>query len=98
MEHTLTFNHVFKDSDDFFASIVGEVTHRMWIPLECIVDLDWDSDIGRNIFFTDCNGNEFSIRLWTIHETDDKIMVDITVFYTLPNGRLEEVEFFTPPI
>lgn len=93
MSHTLTLNHVFKDSDDFFATIVRMVMDRIYLSMECIVDVDWDSDIARNIFFTDCNDNEYSIRLWTIHETDETITVDFSLFYSLPDGSSEEVLF-----
>lgn len=91
MSQTLILNQVFKDSDDFFTTITEMVMERIHLPIECVIDVDWDSDIARNIFFTDCNDNEYTIRLWNIHETDDHILVDFSLFYTLPDGSGEEV-------
>lgn len=91
MAQTLLLNHVFQDSDDFFSTITQMVLEKIDLPVDCVDDVDWDSDIARNIFFTDCNDNEFSIRIWTIHETDDHIMVHYSLFYTLPDGSGEEI-------
>lgn len=91
MAQTLLLNQVFKDSDDFFSVITQMVIDRTQIPTDCIIEVDWESDIARNIFFTDCDDNEYSIRLWIIHETDEHILVEYSLFYTLPDGSGEEI-------
>lgn len=91
MSKTFVFNHVFKDSDDFFVNVTRSCIDELGIHIDCVTDVDWDSDIARNIFFSDCNDMEYSIRLWTIHETDDKIYVEVSVYFTLPDGSGHEV-------
>jgi hypothetical protein len=92
MSETLIFNQVFKDSDDFFFTICHEVTKRFGLPLHDQWKLDWDTDIARNIFLMDTDDQEYSIRLWNIHDDEDFIIVELSLFKELPDGTMEEME------
>jgi hypothetical protein len=40
----------------------------------------------------DTDDQEYSIRLWNIHDDEDFIIVELSLFKELPDGTMEEME------
>lgn len=91
MSYILTLNQVFKDSDDFFFTICYEVSKQFGLPMNDQWNFDWDTDISRNIFLMDSDDQEYTIRLWNIHDDEDYIVVEYTLFKELPDGSMVEL-------
>jgi hypothetical protein len=91
MSQTLILNQVFKDSDDFFFTVCDEVTKQFELPINDQWTLDWDTDIARRIFLMDSDDQEYTIRLWNIHDDENFIVVEYTLFKDLPDGSVVEL-------
>jgi hypothetical protein len=91
MSETLILNQVFKDSDDFFFTVCDEVTKQFGLPINEQWNLDWDTDIARRIFIIDSDDQEYTIRLWNIHDDENFIIVEYTLFKELPDGSVVEL-------
>jgi len=91
MSYILTLNQVFKDSNDFFFTVCSEVTKQFGLQINDQWSFDWDTDISRNIFLMDSDDQEYTIRLWNIHDDENYIIVEYTLFKELPDGSMVEL-------
>lgn len=84
----LKFENHFKDYEHFSKVVVHEsfVTQELKDELQDIQDIDWESDLGRRIFVRTSH-DEFCIRTWDIYDTEDDVVVDLTIFKEQENGE-----------
>jgi hypothetical protein len=75
----LVFENAFTCPEHFFDHLLGEVLKQQEI-YDQVLELDFESDMGRRIFFELENGEKYTIRTWNIHDTDNEVYVDYTLF------------------
>jgi hypothetical protein len=76
---SLIIPNEFNSYDHFCGVVVNQIFENKNI--EGIIDeIDCQSDLSRRIFVTMEDGREYIIRTWDIHDDDDNVYVDYTLF------------------
>jgi hypothetical protein len=75
----LVFDNVFQNEGHFFSYLVSQVLCKNNIQGD-INDIDYETDMGRRIFVEMTDGKEVTIRTWNIHDTDDHVYVDYSLY------------------
>ena len=79
MENTLTLPNEFNSYRHFCLFLIETIFSEKEIPLK-VFEWDWESDLHRRIFITTDDGREYIIRTWNIHDDDDYVYVDYTLY------------------
>jgi len=75
----ITLPNEFNSFDHFCGVVVNKVFTDKNIE-GVIEEIDSESDLSRRIFITMEDGREYIIRTWNIHDDDDNVYVDYTLF------------------
>jgi hypothetical protein len=84
----IVYNQVFKDQTDFFETLVDDALSEYSIPTDNIKEIDGFSELGRRVFVI-TEDKEYMIRLWSMGETDDELIVDYSVFQEMGDESVE---------
>jgi hypothetical protein len=86
MENIILPNE-FSSYRHFCLVLIEKIFTEKQIPLT-IFEWDEESDFTRRIFITTEDGRQYVIRTWNIHDDDENVYVDFTLY-------LEDTEFDT---
>jgi hypothetical protein len=75
----ITLPNEFNSYRHFCLVLIDKIFTEKQIPLN-IFEWDWESDYSNRIFITTEDGREYTIRTWNIHDDDDNVYVDYTLF------------------
>jgi hypothetical protein len=76
---SLTLPNEFNSYEHFCYVLVEKIFSRNNI-VDKIDEIDETSDLSNRIFITMENGKEYTIRTWNIHDDDNHVFVDYTLF------------------
>lgn len=82
----IEFENVFQHEEHFFTFLVNRVFTDLQISGD-IDDIDYHTDFGKRIFITMTDGKEYTIRTWNIHDNDNTVFVDYSLYF--PFKQLE---------
>lgn len=96
MEKSLIYDNTFGSAEHFFNLVAADIIKQLNIgePNDNW-DIDWESEEGTRIFIDTDDFHKYIIRLWNIHDDDDYVYVDYTVFFDSPDGIIEVWENIT---
>jgi hypothetical protein len=86
---SLTLPNEFNSYNHFCYVLVDKIFSQKNI-VDTIDEIDEMSDFSNRIFITMEDGKEYTIRTWNIHDEDDHVFVDYTLFYD-NNGTTVEL-------
>jgi hypothetical protein len=75
----IEFDNVFQDEEHFFTYLVNEVFKQNNIHGD-VMEIDYESDASRRVFVLMVDGKEITIRTWNIYDTDEKVIVDYSIY------------------
>jgi hypothetical protein len=86
---SLIIPNEFTSYNHFCYVVVDKIFSQKNI-VDTIDEIDGMSDFSNRIFITMYDGKEYTIRTWNIHDEDDHVFVDYTLFYD-NNGTTVEL-------
>jgi hypothetical protein len=86
---SLTLPNTFTSYQNFCYVLIAKIFVEKFIS-DSILEIDETSDFSNRIFITMENGKEYIIRTWNIHDDDDNVYVDYTLFLE-DNGTTVEL-------
>lgn len=75
----LVFDNVFQNEEHFFTYLTNEVLKQNNIHGD-VMEIDYESDMGRRVFVLMEDNTEVTIRTWNISDTDDHVYVDYSLY------------------
>lgn len=75
----ITMENEFTSYEHFCGVVVNKVFEEKNITGN-IEEIDGESDMSRRIFVVMDDGKEYIIRTWNIHDDDDYVYIDYTLF------------------
>jgi hypothetical protein len=79
MENTLIIPNEFTSYEHFCGVVVNQLFEEKNIT-GVIEEIDGESDAPRRIFVMMEDGREYIIRNWNIHDDDDNVYIEYTLF------------------
>ncbi len=75
----IEFDNVFQGEEHFFTYLTNEVLKQNNIHGD-VMEIDYESDALRRVFVVMVDGREITIRTWNMYDTDEKVIVDYSIY------------------